>query len=97
MSRNGDLLIRQPAADTFSAGEGFGSPNTDRERYRINLVGVDGLLWFGHATALTAAQGLSFTTVSPLRYLGVPHRVIVIFRAKNQQNQGFLYILPCPS
>ena len=48
------------------------------------FVGDDGLLRFGHATALTAAQGLSFTTVSPLRYLGVPRYVIAIFKAQNQ-------------
>ena len=48
-----------------------------------NPVGDDGLLRFGHATALTAAQGLSFTTVSPLRYLGVPRYVIAIFKAQN--------------
>ena len=35
-------------------------------------VGTGGLLRLGHATALTAANGLSFTTVSPLRYLGDP-------------------------
>ena len=43
-----------------------------RWEYPSFIVGVDGLLRFGHATALTAAQGLSFTTVSPLRYLGDP-------------------------
>ena len=37
------------------------------------IVGVDGL-----AAALTAANGLSFTTVSSLRYLGDP---------KNPQNE----------
>ena len=37
-------------------------------------VGTGGLLRFGHITALTAARGLSFTTVMPLRYLDCPKK-----------------------